>query len=59
MDLHGKLSFKDIWTLGERASGVLDLQDDGLRGRVAGIVDAINAQGPFRPDQVEAIRAQG
>lgn len=58
MDLHGRLSFKDIWTLGERASGVLDLQDDGLRGRVAGIVDAINAQGPFRPDQVEAIRAQ-
>jgi hypothetical protein len=54
----GALSFEELLTLAERESGAYGLADEGLRGRVAAMIDWINARGPFSAEQVTAMRRQ-
>jgi hypothetical protein len=52
------LSFEVILTLAERESGGYGLADEGLRQRVAGMIDRINEGGPYSVDQIDAMRRQ-
>jgi hypothetical protein len=52
------LSFEAIFTLAERASGAYGLADDGLRARVAALIEVINKRGPYSVDQVDAMGRQ-
>jgi len=52
------LSFEAIFTLAERESGAYRLADDGLRQRVAALIDWINQRGPYSVDQIDAMRRQ-
>ena len=56
--MNGLLSFTDILTMAERESGAHGLADEGLVRRASGMVDWINARGPYAPDQVRNIRVQ-
>ncbi len=56
--LTGVLSFETILTLAERESGAYGLADDGLRKRVAKMIDWINQRGPYSIDQIAAMRQQ-
>ncbi len=51
-------SLEDIVTLAERESGGYGLADDGLKSRVAAVLEWANATGPFTPDQVWGIQQQ-
>jgi hypothetical protein len=52
------LSFEAMFTLAERESGAYGLADDGLRRRVAALIDLINQRGPYSVDQTDAMRRQ-
>jgi hypothetical protein len=52
------LSFEAVFTLAERESGAYGLADDGLRQRVAKLIDLINQRGPYSVDQIDAMRRQ-
>jgi Sulfotransferase family len=52
------LSFDALFTLAERESGAYGLADEGLRARVATLVDWINQRGPYSVDQIAALRRQ-
>lgn len=52
------LSLETVLTLGERESGAYGLADDGLRQRVAALIDWINQRGPYSVDQIDAMRRQ-
>ena len=52
------LSFETILSLAERESGAYGLADDGLRQRVATMIDWINQRGPYSIDQIAAMRRQ-
>ena len=52
------LSFETILTLAERESGAYGMADDGLRQRVAAMIDWIDEHGPYSVDQIAAIRPQ-
>jgi Sulfotransferase family len=54
----GSLSFETILTLAERETGAYGLADDGLRRRVATMIEWINQRGPYSIDQVAAMRRQ-
>jgi hypothetical protein len=52
------LSYDTLLLLAERESGAHGQADEGLRGRVKGMVDWINGRGPYTPDQVAGMRQQ-
>ena len=52
------LSFAEILTMAERESGAHGLADDGLIRRASGMVDWINARGPYTSDQVRRMHVQ-
>jgi sulfotransferase family protein len=52
------LSFETIFTLAERESGAYGLVDEGLRARVAALIEWINQHGPYTIDQVDAMSRQ-
>lgn len=52
------LSYDALFTLAERESGAYGLADEGLRRRVASLVDWINQRGPYSVDQLAAMRRQ-
>lgn len=56
--LADRLSFTDIVALAERDSGAYRRADEALLGRVGAVVDWINGNGPYTPDQVRAMTAQ-
>jgi hypothetical protein len=55
----GLLGFGEMLTLAERESGAYGLADEGLKARVAKVVDWANSAGPYTPDQLCGIRGQG
>ena len=50
------LSFDAVLTLAERDSGAYGQADDGLKARVASLIDWICARGPYTAEQVDAMR---
>ena len=56
--MDGQLSFADILKMAERESGAHGMADAGLIRRASGMVDWINARGPYRPEQVWNMRVQ-
>ena len=52
------ISFETVLTLAERESGAYGLADEGLRKRVAAMIDWINARGPYSVDQIGGMRRQ-
>ena len=52
------LNFGDILKLSENESGAFGLADEGLIARASGMVDWINARGPYTVDQLWAMRVQ-
>jgi Sulfotransferase family len=52
------LSFDSILTLAERDSGAYGVAGDGLKARVKAMLDWINERGPYRADQLDAMRGQ-
>lgn len=52
------LSVVDILVHAERASGGFGMADEGLRGRLGKLIDAVNERGPYSPDQVDLMRRQ-
>jgi len=52
------LSFDGIFALAERESGAYGLADEGLRGRVAALVEVINSRGPYSVDHIDAMGRQ-
>lgn len=57
-NLTSTLSFEAILTLAERESGAYAMADEGLRRRVAAMVDWINERGHYSVDQVGPMRRQ-
>lgn len=53
-----QLSTERLIALAERESGAHGRVAGALHDRIAGMVEWINAQGPWRPDQIEAMQAQ-
>jgi hypothetical protein len=56
--MDGLLSFADILKMAERETGAYGLADADLIQRASGMVDWINARGPYRPEQVWNMRVQ-
>jgi len=52
------LSFEAILTLAERESGGYGLADEGLKQRLAALIEWINERGPYTVDQIDAMRRQ-
>lgn len=52
------LSLDTVFTLAERESGCFGQADEGLRQRVASMIDWINTRGPYSPDQRRAMQRQ-
>jgi len=52
------LSFDDILTLAERETGAYGLADDGLRQRVAELIQWIDARGPYAAHEIEVMSRQ-
>lgn len=56
--LRENVCLDDIVTLALRESGATEIEDEGLRSRIAKLVDLINDRGPYTPDQVRAMSDQ-
>jgi len=52
------VSFEDIVGLAQRESGAHEVGDERLLGRVRAAVEWINGNGPYTPDQVDAMSRQ-